>query len=88
MPILWNKYFIIYPWWSVDGGRFAIEKTAEYGFWYALKLSSTKFIRFHWNNKKNYFDDNRICQLYIEFTPQTVTFFLYSWNKNFINKLG
>nr|WP_315209845.1 sugar phosphate isomerase/epimerase family protein [uncultured Flavobacterium sp.] len=59
MPIFGTTILSFIPGWSADGGRFAIENTAEYGF-DMLEIILPSSLDFDPKITKNLLDDNRI----------------------------
>ena len=59
MPIFGTTILSFIPGWSADGGRFAIEKTAEYGF-DMLEIILPSSLDFDAKTTKKLLDDNRI----------------------------
>jgi D-psicose/D-tagatose/L-ribulose 3-epimerase len=59
MPIFGTTILSFIPGWSADGGRFAIEKTAEYGF-DMLEIILPSSLDFDAKITKKLLDDNRI----------------------------
>ena len=59
MPIFGTTILSFIPRWSADGGRFAIEKTAEYGF-DMLEIILPSSLDFDAKTTKKLLDDNRI----------------------------
>jgi D-psicose/D-tagatose/L-ribulose 3-epimerase len=59
MPIFGTTILSFIPGWSADGGRFAIEKTAEYGF-DMLEIILPSSFDFDPKTTKKLLDDNRI----------------------------
>jgi D-psicose/D-tagatose/L-ribulose 3-epimerase len=59
MPIFGTTILSFIPGWSADGGRFAIEKTAEYGF-DILEIILPSSLDFDAKTTKKLLDDNRI----------------------------
>ncbi len=86
MPIFGTTILSFIPVWSADGGRFAIEKTAEYGF-DMLEIILPSSLDFDAKTTKKLLDDNRIsgrCTLnlpancHIPFYPEQATLLIKS----------
>ncbi|MFV8323582.1 sugar phosphate isomerase/epimerase family protein [Flavobacterium sp. LS2R12] len=86
MPIFGTTILSFIPGWSVDGGRFAIEKTAEYGF-DMLEIILPSSLDFDAKTTKKLLNDNRIsgrCTLnlpancHIPFYPEQATLLIKS----------
>ena len=86
MPIFGTTILSFIPGWSADGGRFAIEKTAEYGF-DMLEIILPSSLDFDAKTTKKLLDDNRIsgrCTLnlpancHIPFYPEQATLLIKS----------